>query len=377
MSAASKGCMLGKPREIEVQKHRRGQATIYDIAKDAGISPTTVSFVLNGLAKQHRIKDKTAELIVEAAERLGYAVNLKARGLRLSRSGLAGMIVPHYRNRFFAGLAEAFEAEARARGLCPVVVSTQRDAAKEASVIETLLAQQTEFLFVTGVHDPDPLNAMCRKAGVASINIDLPGSGAPSVVSDNYGGARALTEEVVKKLTAQGDPLDDIFFFGGLTTDDATMKRVRGFTDCLASHGVAVNPEMIDCCGYPPDTAAQSLACRYQKLGRMPRGLFVNGVTALEGALQFASSLPRRELGDVAVGSFDWDPFAAHLSFEVTMVRQNVEAMIVEAFALLDAYKPSENPLVVVPTSFGRAGRGDGAGEDWRLNPVITDLDSR
>jgi LacI family transcriptional regulator, fructose operon transcriptional repressor len=359
---------------MKVQKQKPRKATIYDIAKDTGTSPTTVSFVLNGFAKQHRIKDETAELVVEAAERLGYAVNLKARGLRLSRSGLAGMIVPHYRNRFFAGLAEAFEAEARARGLCPVVVSTQRDAGIEASVIETLLAQQTEFLFVTGVHDPDPLNEMCRRAGVASINIDLPGSGAPSVVSDNYGGARALTEEVLKKLMSQDDPLDDIFFFGGLAADDATMNRVRGFTDSLAAHGLSIGAEMIDCCGYPPDTAAQSLARRYEKLGRMPRGLFVNGVTALEGALQFASSLPRRELDDVAVGSFDWDPFAAHLSFEVTMVRQNVEAMIVEAFALLDSYTPTENPLVVVPTSFGRAGRGDGAGEDWRLNPVITDL---
>ena len=58
----------------------------------------------------------------------GLLKDLKARGLRLSRSGLAGMIVPHYRNRFFAGLAEAFEAEARSRGLCPVVVSTERDA---------------------------------------------------------------------------------------------------------------------------------------------------------------------------------------------------------------------------------------------------------
>lgn len=357
-----------------MQNRRDRRTTIYDIAADAGCSPTTVSFVLNGLAKQHRIKDGTAALVIDAAERLGYAVNLKARGLRLSRSGLAGMIVPHYRNRFFAGLAEAFETEARERGLCPVVVSTQRDATIEAHVIETLLAQQAEFLFITGVHNPDPLNAICRKAGIPSVNIDLPGKWAPSVVSDNYGGARALTEQVIQKLIARGDPPEDIYFFGGLTSDEATMKRVRGFTDSLGAHGISLEAVTIDCCGYPPHTAAQALSRRYEELGRMPRGLFVNGVTALEGALQFASSRPRHELDDITVGSFDWDPFAAHLSFEVTMVRQNVEAMIVEAFALLDNYKPTENPLVVVPTSFGRAGRGDGAGEDWRLNPVIEEV---
>ena len=354
-----------------MQGNRRRKLTIYDIATEIGSSPTTVSLVLNGAWARYRIKQETATRIIECAERLGYAVNLKARGLRLSRSGLAGMVVPHYRNRFFAGLAEAFEAEVGSRGLCPVVVSAQRDPTIEANVVETLLAQQVEFLFLTGVHDPDPLSDMCRSAHVRSINIDLPGTRAPSVVSDNRGGAKALTDVVVRKLAARGGNLNDIFFFGGLADDDATMKRVLGFSDALASHGVACVPEMIDCCGYPPATAARSLAERYAQLGRLPAGLFVNGITALEGAVQFTSSLPRGDLDSVVVGSFDWDPFGAHLSFDVTMVRQNVEAMIAEAFVLLDGYKPNLNPLVVVPTSFGRLGEGDGAGKDWRQNPVI------
>ena len=92
----------------------------------------------------------TAARILDCAGRLGYAVNLKARGLRLSRSGLAGMILPHYRNRFFAGLAEAFQAEARNRGLCPIVVNTHRNPADKWKVTETLLAQQVEFLFIAG-----------------------------------------------------------------------------------------------------------------------------------------------------------------------------------------------------------------------------------
>ncbi|HEX7110256.1 MAG TPA: LacI family DNA-binding transcriptional regulator, partial [Aestuariivirga sp.] len=103
---------------------RGRKTTIYDIAVAAHSSPAAVSLVLNDSWQRYRIKQETATRILNGAERLGYAVNLKARGLRLSRSGLAGMILPHYRNRFFAGLAEAFEAEARSRGLCPIVVST-------------------------------------------------------------------------------------------------------------------------------------------------------------------------------------------------------------------------------------------------------------
>src|SRR3954471_8671229 len=143
------------PKQIqgnEVARAARGRkVTIYDIAVAANVSPTTVSLVLNDSWRRYRIKQESANRILDCAERLGYAVNLKARGLRLSRSGLAGMILPHYRNRFFAGLAEAFEAEARVRGMCPIVVSTHRNPDNELNATETLLAQQVEFLFIAGV----------------------------------------------------------------------------------------------------------------------------------------------------------------------------------------------------------------------------------
>jgi LacI family transcriptional regulator, fructose operon transcriptional repressor len=344
------------------------KTTIYDIAVAAEASPTTVSLVLNDSWRRYRIKQETATRVIECAERLGYAVNLKARGLRLSRSGLAGMIIPHYRNRFFAGLAEAFEGEARSRGLCPIVVSTHRHPDNELKVTETLLAQQVEFLFFAGVRDPNPLNQLCRTADVRCVNIDLPGSGAPSVVSDNRGGARLLTEVMLDKLLARGADVSDIFFFGGVPDDDATASRVLGFEDALAAHGITVASDAIDCCGYGPSNAAQSLAKRFAQLGRLPSGLFVNGVTALEGALRFTSTLPREELRAIVFGSFDWDPFAAYLPFDVTMVRQNVELMIAEAFTLIDTYGKDPTALVVVPTSFGKMGELDGAHEDWNAS---------
>ena len=237
---------------------RRRKSTIYDIAVAADASPTTVSLVLNDSWQRYRIKQETATRILDCAESLGYAVNLKARGLRLSQSGLAGMILPHYRNRFFAGLAEAFEANARGRGLCPIVVSAHRNPENELRVTETLLAQQVEFLFIAGVHNPDPLNELCRAARVRCVNIDLPGSRAPSVVSDNRGGARDLTKVVIDKMLGRSADTSDIFFFGG-AKDDATRNRLLGFKDAMAEHGIKLGPHAVDCCGYPPSNAALSL----------------------------------------------------------------------------------------------------------------------
>jgi LacI family fructose operon transcriptional repressor len=70
--------------------------------------------------------------------------------------------------------------------------------------------------------------------------------------------------------------------------------------------------------------------------------------------VQFTSQLSRDALQSTVVGCFDWDPFAAHLPFEVTMMRQDVDKIISEAFALADNHDTvATHPLVVVPTGFG------------------------
>jgi LacI family fructose operon transcriptional repressor len=297
------------------------KSTIYDIAKATGSSTSAVSMVLNGTWARYRIKEETAKRILDSAEQLGYNVNMKARGLRLSRSGLAGMILPHYRNRFFAGLAENFEEQARSRGLCPIVVSTQRDPAVEMSVTETLISQQVELLFIAGVRNPTPLDDLCSAAGIPCINVDLPGPGAPSVVSDNRGGARALTDALMEKMIARGN---------------------------------APGVDAVECFGYGAVSSRRALARRYESLGRLPAGLLMNSITAFEGLVQFASRLPREAWHSTVVGCFDWDPFAVHLPFEVTMMRQDVQKIILEAFALADSHDTTARPVVVVPTGFGQ-----------------------
>lgn len=79
----------------------------------------------------------------------------------------------------------------------------------------------------------------------------------------------------------------------------------------------------------------------------------MNSITAFEGLVQFASKLPREAWQSTVVGCFDWDPFAVHLPFEVTMMRQDVQKIILEAFALADNHDATDHPLVMVPTGFG------------------------
>ncbi|WDD91591.1 LacI family DNA-binding transcriptional regulator [Burkholderia sp. FERM BP-3421] len=329
------------------------KSTIYDIAKATGASTSTVSMVLNGTWARYRIKEETAQRILASARALGYHVNLSARGLRLSRSGLAGMIIPHYRNRFFAGLAQHFEDHARQRGLCPIVVGTQRDATVEHDVVRTLLAQRVELLFIAGVRDPEPLNLLCADAGVPCVNLDLPGAGAPSVVTDNRAGAARLAGVLLDKLLARGAPPAALVMLGGIAGEYATAERIAGFRDAFDQRGLAAPaPDAIDCCGYSPAAARHALAQRRGALGHFPAGVLMNSITAFEGLVQFTSDLPAAAWRDAVVGCFDWDPFAAHLPFDVTMLRQDVQKMMAEAYALLDAGDADPSRRVMVPASF-------------------------
>ena len=296
--------------EAGTQNGRRRKSTIYDIASETNASPSTVSLVLNGSWSRYRIKEDTALRIQQSAKRLGYNVNLKARGLRLSRSGLAGMILPHYRNRFFAELVEAFEAEARKRQLCPIVVSTQRDPAVETRVTETLLAQRVEFLFIAGVPDPTPMNALCRAAEVPCVNLDLPADSAPSIVSNNADGAQRLTERVMSEVSARGGDPRDLVYLGGVAGEYASDNRVAGFKAAFSARGLSAGSRGVLPCGYPSEQSCRVFERHVALDGRLPAGIVVNSIAAFEGLVQFTARQPRTALGGmwVAAGHQRWKP---------------------------------------------------------------------
>ena len=323
------------------------KTTIYDVAAAADASVSTVSLVLNGDWSRYRIKEETSKRILKTARDLGYKVNLRARGLRLSKSGLAGMILPHYRNRFFADLAETFEAGARKRDLCPIVVSTQRDSEAEIKVVATLLAQRVEFLFIAGVSDPSLLNRMCEDAGVPCVNVDLPGPGAPSVVTDNKAGAFLVTQKLIERVRASGGTVDDMFFLGGVAGEYATENRVAGFSEALRLVGAEVRADMVSCCGYRPESASAALADYVARRGGLPSGLFISSITTFEGVMRYSAGAGAAL--DCAVGCFDWDPFAADLRCTVAMLRQDAEGLMDAAFASLQPECQRERAVLMTP----------------------------
>jgi LacI family fructose operon transcriptional repressor len=252
-------------------------------------------------------------------------------------------------NRFFSEMAQVFERLARERHWYPLVVSTLRDPALELETVDRLISYRVEHLVITGATDPDPLARTCRTHGVAHVNVDLPGSAASSVISDNYWGASRLAEALLDRSRAMRGPArNKAYFVGGIATDYATRRRIEGFADTIRARTGRLDPGQVDACGYAPDLAEDAVRRLHARLHGLPRALFINSTIALEGVVRFLKGLPREELDGCAFGCYDWDPFAGMLTFPLLMVRQDVEALLNEAFRIIDAGTFREGRVVEI-----------------------------
>ncbi|AGT11292.1 LacI family DNA-binding transcriptional regulator [Paracoccus aminophilus] len=324
------------------------RTTVHDLAELAGTSASTVSAVLNGSWQKRRISERLANHVTRIAEEQGYALNMQARALRRARSGIIGMILPMYDNRYFSSIAQTFEDMARARGLFPIVTCTQRDPRLELAAARSLLAYQVEYLVCTGATDPDRISRLCSAAGVPTINLDLPGSLAPSVISDNFTGARELTRDILDRASVGAAP-SPALFIGGRGSDHNTRERLRGFLAAHEERGLRPEPHQILTCGYAATKAAEALSGFVAAGHPLPRGLFVNSTISLEGVIRWFRQPDSPDLGDIRLGCFDWDPFAEMLSDGIVMMRQDVETMLTTLFRLIETGKPEIRRIEVPP----------------------------
>jgi LacI family fructose operon transcriptional repressor len=336
------------------QPKQTKKTTIYDLAELAGTSASAVSAVLNGNWKKRRISSQLADKITRLAEEQGYALNMQASLLRREKSKIIGMIVPKYDNRYFGSIVETFETMARERGLFPIITCTRRDPELEIEAARTMLSYQVECLVSTGATDPDRITDICAASGVRSLNLDLPGSRAPSVISDNFGGARELTRRILANYRRKLSRVEPLLFVGGRGIDHNTAERVRGFRAAHADIGLEVDDNHILTCGYAPEKAESALQALAQQEGNLTRGMFVNSTISFEGVMRWIKRSHHYDARPPIMGCFDWDPFVAMLGDDIEMVRQDVPRMLQTIFDIIDHGSSRVERIEIPPLFLGQ-----------------------
>lgn len=181
--------------------------TIKDVAREAGVSVTLVSFVMNAkMGKDGRldcpVNPDTATRVLEVAKRLGYRRNAAAASLRSGRSNTIAVITTDIANNFFAGISRHIEDKAVQYGYTVLFGSSDEKADKLDAVMDTVLAYNIDGVIVAPVPGGEGAinKAIDAKVPVVLLDRDIEGlEGVGKVLLDDVEAGRRATELLIEK----------------------------------------------------------------------------------------------------------------------------------------------------------------------------------
>jgi LacI family transcriptional regulator len=323
--------------------------TIRDVARLSGVSPMTVSRVIND---SERVSPETRRRVEEAISELGYVPSRLARGLSRQRTGTLAVIVPDVANPFFTAIVRAAEEVARRADYHVILCDTRADLGVERGVIEELIAHRVEGAVIAPVSDRSATHLRrLAEFGVPFVLIDrtIPGVDCDVVLGDSSGGARQLVEHLVSLGHRR------IGFI--VESDDVSTARDRraGYEAALNAAGIALDPALVAHAAPDPSGGSTGMG-RLLELEERPTAVFtVNNLVAL-GAIEAVRAAGLEVPDDVALVCFDDIEYASRLYPFLTAMEQPAQTFGTLGTQLLleriEGRGPERRHEVVLPGEF-------------------------
>ena len=207
------------------------------VAKVAGVSPSTISRILNGTAVVSEVK-KTA--VDKAIAELGFVPNPVARGLAGGRTLSVGVVAQVMDSPFYGAALRGIEDVLDPAGYSPLFVSGHWDAANEARCIDVLRSRRVDGLIVlTGRLSDQALKAYARGMPVVVTGRSLKAPGLFALDFDNIEGGRLATEHLIQLGHRH------IAFITGDPKHPDAADRLRGYRAALETAGIAYDPGLV------------------------------------------------------------------------------------------------------------------------------------
>lgn len=212
--------------------------TIYDVAREAGVSMATVSRVLNGTAV---VKEETKAKVQAAIEKLGYRPNAVARGLASKRTKSIGVILPDVSDLFHAEVLRGIEDIATMYQYHIILANSDAREDREVDLIGTMWEKQVDGLILISERITPKIVKTFESAQLPVVlcATDDPEGRIPAVSIDNKLAGTDATNYFLNL------GMEKVLFLGGPTTHPITMERLSGYEKALTDAGRAVDPTYI------------------------------------------------------------------------------------------------------------------------------------
>jgi len=326
-------------------KTRPKRPTIKDVAERAGVSVSTVSYVLNNSGP---VASDRRNRVLDVVRALEYLPNDSAQRLKRRSASVIGMIVPELSNTFFAMVVEGVQRAAFARGVLMVLVipdDAEQSEERQGQLMRSQRIDGVLYLSGTGLM-PGSVYELTRSGPVVLIDERIPGMKLPALVCDSRRGAR----EVATHVLDQGHRR--IAVIGGPSALWTAQQRLADYREAFA--GAGLDPDSVPVFeGDYRQGSGKALAAKVFSSDAPPTALICANDLMAIGAMEYCreAGLPCPDY--VSIVGFDDLPLTAMLTPGLTTVRQPAHELgfgaVTMLLDMLDGAEPG--PVEVLPVA--------------------------
>ncbi|WP_224722392.1 LacI family DNA-binding transcriptional regulator [Paenibacillus vietnamensis] len=302
-------------------------STIYDVAKEAGVSIATVSNVINGKGK---VSKKKREEIFRVMERLQYRPSVIASALMGKKTFTIGLLIPDVSNPFFSEIARSVEDLAHSEGYSVIVCSTDNKDDRIEKYIRLLEQKSVDGILIgTGVENADVLRHLAEKSlSIVMIAREAATMPVHSVLTDDFKGGALAAEHLIDRGHRRIAVLSENLKVS------SSFERVRGFRFTLFEAGITLDESHIVSCDSSIRDGKRAAAALIHGDNR-PSAIFCCNDLLAVGALQAAKDARVKVPEQLSIIGFDGTILSTVTNPELTTIAQPINQMVKLAFDLL------------------------------------------
>ncbi len=296
--------------------------TIYDIAKELNVAPSTVSKALNG---KSGISDKTREKILKYAEEVRYYANYNASKLKMKKSFSIGVVysedldigLEHF---FFSSILQNFKTYVECEGYEITFVITNLGNRK-MTYLDFCRQKNVEGVLILTSYENDPYLEELVESDIYCVTTDLYHENLYTVISDNIKGSHLAVEHLYQNGHRK------IGHVSEQTLSLAASERMTGFKDSMQKFGLNINEDYIFHTKAYAFEDGYEVGKAFLALKEYPTAMFVVADIVALGFIRALKDGGLKVPEDVSVIGFDDIPFASHFDPPLTTISQDAKTI--------------------------------------------------
>lgn len=324
--------------------------SIKDIAKNAGVSITTVSIVLNGNGPDRKISPEMIKKINRVSEELNYRPNQFAKSLRTGKTFTFGLIVDDISNFFFGHLAKTVEEEAKKFGYTVMFCSSENDEGKLRNVLGSLMDKQMDGYIIAPTAGMLVEIHQLVEENIPFVLIDrfFPNFAASYVTLDNYKGSYDSILHLVKR------GYKKIALITNQTEQIQIQERLEGYKEGLKKSKIPFEAGLVKKIpfGLPNEKIIKEIEKFIKSHPDIDAILFTSNNLGIPG-LESLRNINKKVAEDIAVVCFDDHDLFRLASPAITVVSQPIRSIGKNAISILleqiENKQTKETQVVLVP----------------------------